>query len=71
VPRPRRPTLLQTMIDAFPQAAGEVEAFCRERLAAYKRPRDLVLVAALPRNPSGKVLKTRLRDDHGGAACPT
>jgi acyl-CoA synthetase (AMP-forming)/AMP-acid ligase II len=30
-----------------------------------------VLVAALPRNPSGKVLKTRLRDDHGGAACPT
>ncbi len=44
-----------------------MEAFCRERLAAYKRPRDLVLVAALPRNPSGKVLKTRLRDDHGGA----
>ena len=37
----------------------------------YKHPRDLVIVAALPRNPSGKVLKTRLRDDHGGAACPT
>jgi fatty-acyl-CoA synthase/long-chain acyl-CoA synthetase len=54
-----------------PPTAADVEAFCRERLAAYKRPRDLVLVAALPRNPSGKVLKTRLRDDHGGAACPT
>jgi len=54
-----------------PPTAADVEAFCRERLAAYKRPRDLVLVAALPRNPSGKVLKTRLRDDHGGAECPT
>ena len=54
-----------------PPTTVDVEAFCRERLAAYKRPRDLVLVAALPRNPSGKVLKTRLRDDHGGAACPT
>jgi fatty-acyl-CoA synthase len=54
-----------------PPIAADVESFCRERLAAYKRPRDLVLVAALPRNPSGKVLKTRLRDDHGGAACPT
>ena len=54
-----------------PPTTADVEAFCRERLAAYKRPRDLVLVDALPRNPSGKVLKTRLRDDHGGAACPT
>ena len=54
-----------------PPTTADVEAFCREQLAAYKRPRDLVLVAALPRNPSGKVLKTRLRDDHGGAACPT
>jgi fatty-acyl-CoA synthase len=42
-----------------------VEAFCRARLAAYKRPRDVVLVDALPRNPSGKVLKTRLRAQYG------
>jgi fatty-acyl-CoA synthase/long-chain acyl-CoA synthetase len=47
-----------------PPTAGDVEAFCRARLAAYKRPRDLVLVDALPRNPSGKVLKTRLRREH-------
>jgi fatty-acyl-CoA synthase/long-chain acyl-CoA synthetase len=46
---------------ADPPTAADVETFCRERLAAYKRPRDLVLVNALPRNPSGKVLKTRLR----------
>ena len=56
---------------ADPPVAADVEAFCRERLAAYKRPRSVVLVDVLPRNPSGKVLKTRLREDHGGAACPT
>jgi acyl-CoA synthetase (AMP-forming)/AMP-acid ligase II len=46
---------------ADPPTAADVETFCRERLATYKRPRDHVLVDALPRNPSGKVLKTRLR----------
>ena len=56
---------------ADPPVATDMEAFCRERLAAYKRPRSVVLVDVLPRNPSGKVLKTRLREDHGGAACPT
>jgi fatty-acyl-CoA synthase len=48
-----------------PPTATDVEAFCRARLAAYKRPRDVVLVDALPRNPSGKVLKTRLRAQYG------
>jgi len=45
--------------------AGELEAFCRERLADYKVPRTYELVAALPRNALGKVLKRELR---GGAA---
>jgi acyl-CoA synthetase (AMP-forming)/AMP-acid ligase II len=57
--------------DGYPFVVDDVEAFCRERLAAYKRPRDVVLVDVLPRNPSGEVLKTRLREDHGGAECPT
>jgi feruloyl-CoA synthase len=34
----------------------------RTRLAAYKVPRRLVAVDALPRNPTGKVLKAELRD---------
>ena len=38
----------------------------RERLAPYKLPRELVLVEALPRNASGKVLKTVLRSQHAG-----
>jgi acyl-CoA synthetase (AMP-forming)/AMP-acid ligase II len=43
--------------------AAEVLAFCRERLANYKVPRQVVLVGSLPRNPSGKTLKRLLRED--------
>jgi long-chain acyl-CoA synthetase len=36
-------------------------AYCRERLAAYKYPREIRFAAELPKGPSGKVLKTELR----------
>jgi acyl-CoA synthetase (AMP-forming)/AMP-acid ligase II len=39
----------------------------RERLARYKVPRRLVLVAELPVLASGKVDKKRLRADVAGA----
>ena len=39
----------------------DVIAYARERLANFKVPRSVVLVDALPRNPSGKVLKNELR----------
>ena len=38
-----------------------VVAFARAHLAAYKCPRSVEWIDALPRNPSGKVLKTELR----------
>ena len=44
-------------------AAEDVIAFCRERLANFKVPRHVALVDGLPRNLSGKVLKTELRND--------
>ena len=40
--------------------AQELVAFCRERLAAFKYPRRLSIVPALPRSATGKVLKARL-----------
>jgi malonyl-CoA/methylmalonyl-CoA synthetase len=39
---------------------ADLQAFARERLAPYKLPRALELVAALPRNAMGKVQKQRL-----------
>jgi acyl-CoA synthetase (AMP-forming)/AMP-acid ligase II len=39
----------------------ELIAFCRERIASYKKPRHVVFIDALPKNASGKVLKRELR----------
>ncbi|RRO20730.1 long-chain-fatty-acid--CoA ligase [Saccharopolyspora rhizosphaerae] len=48
---------------ADPPTEEEIETWCRARLASYKRPRQVRLVEQLPRNPSGKVLKTTLRKE--------
>ena len=42
--------------DHTPDPAAII-AFCRERLASYKKPRQVVFVSALPRNALGKVQK--------------
>jgi long-chain acyl-CoA synthetase len=42
--------------------ADELVAFARERLAGYKLPRSVEFVDDLPRTPSGKVLKRKLRE---------
>ncbi len=43
----------------------EIIEFCRERLASYKCPQSVDFTQALPRNPTGKVLKRELRDPYG------
>jgi long-chain acyl-CoA synthetase len=35
----------------------ELKAWTKERVAAYKYPRHVVLVAELPKSPTGKILK--------------
>ena len=40
---------------------AEVIAHCRAHLAGFKVPKRVVFLEALPKNPSGKVLKRELR----------
>jgi long-chain acyl-CoA synthetase len=42
--------------------ADGVVAWCREKLADYKRPRVVEFVDELPRDPNGKVRKPKLRE---------
>ncbi|ETZ56239.1 AMP-binding enzyme family protein [Mycobacterium sp. MAC_011194_8550] len=53
-------------VKAIVVADGDVDAadvieFCRRHLAGFKCPRTVDFVAELPRNASGKILKTQLR----------
>jgi len=41
--------------------ADEIIAYCKQRLAAYKYPRIVEFVPALPKGPTGKILKRELR----------
>ncbi|HYY87931.1 MAG TPA: long-chain fatty acid--CoA ligase, partial [Chloroflexota bacterium] len=49
---PRRPDLTTAALDAFCRAS--------DRLAGYKRPRRIVFVKAIPKNPVGKILRRLL-----------
>jgi malonyl-CoA/methylmalonyl-CoA synthetase len=42
--------------------AEKVTSFCREDLAGFKKPREVVFVDDLPRNALGKVLKHKVRE---------
>jgi long-chain acyl-CoA synthetase len=41
--------------------ADEIIAYGRQRIAGFKLPKSIDFVAALPRNPTGKVLRRELR----------
>lgn len=42
----------------------DLQTFARKQLAGYKIPRSLEFIEALPRNPSGKILRRQLRDKY-------
>jgi long-chain acyl-CoA synthetase len=40
----------------------DLMAYCAQRLAQYKRPKVIAIVSTLPKSPSGKILRSRLRE---------
>ncbi|HSI01548.1 MAG TPA: long-chain-fatty-acid--CoA ligase [Reyranella sp.] len=45
---------------------GELIGWARERIAGYKLPKSIDFIDALPRNPTGKILKRQLRKAYWG-----
>jgi fatty-acyl-CoA synthase len=50
--------------DGASASAEEIIEFCRRDLAGFKSPRSVDFVDALPRNPTGKILKRVLREPY-------
>ena len=44
------------------EIVAAIEAHCRERLGRVKRPKEIRLIAELPRTPTGKLLRRVLRE---------
>jgi acyl-CoA synthetase (AMP-forming)/AMP-acid ligase II len=50
------------LTDGATTTPEELRAHCEPRIADYKVPREFVFIDALPRNPTGKILKRELRE---------
>ena len=60
------PVAFVAVRDGVTATADDLIEHCRARLAKYKVPKAVTFVDALPRNPSGKVLKRELRTQVDG-----
>jgi long-chain acyl-CoA synthetase len=64
VPHPELGEEVAAFVTLRPGAAsepGELIAHCKARLAGFKSPRLVQIVAQLPKSATGKILKSRLR----------
>mgnify|MGYP000933069287 FL=1 len=69
LPHPRWIEAVVAVVVPKPGAApteAELLAHCAAHLAPFKAPKRVVFADALPKNPSGKLLKRELRQRHAG-----
>ncbi len=48
--------------------AAELTSYARERIAHFKVPREFIVTDDLPRTPTGKLVKQKLRDRYASGA---
>jgi benzoate-CoA ligase family protein len=60
--KPMAFVVLRADIERRPSHAAELEEFVRTTLAAYKRPRWVEFVSALPKTATGKIQRFKLRE---------
>ncbi len=73
IPDDRMGAVVHAVVEVRPGAARDAGALLERlatRLAGFKAPRTVEFVDELPREPNGKVLKTRLRERHLRAEVP-
>jgi len=51
-------------VQASPQLAKDILAYCLEHTAKYKCPKSIDFMDSLPRDPNGKLYKRKLRDPY-------
>jgi fatty-acyl-CoA synthase len=56
-----RPIAVVVLADCAALELPDLTEHCRQRLASFKVPKQLIIRDSLPRNPSGKILKRVLR----------
>ncbi|MDN3293556.1 AMP-binding protein [Streptomyces ficellus] len=61
VPDAYRGETVKAYVSLRPGAPAELAAYCAERLAAYKYPREVEILPELPKTTSGKILRRELR----------
>jgi len=69
VPDPHSGESVKAFIQLLPGETAtneEIMAFCKDKLAGYKRPRSIEFRETLPTSPVGKVLRRVLRDEVRG-----
>jgi fatty-acyl-CoA synthase len=74
VPHPRWIEAVVAVVVPKPGAMLSEEAVIKHTrglLAGYKTPKRVIIADAIPKNPSGKILKRELRDDHNDLAAGT
>jgi malonyl-CoA/methylmalonyl-CoA synthetase len=59
-----RVTAIIVLAEGTTSTEEEIIEHCRQRLAAYKTPKSVLFVSAMPRNALGKIQKARLREEH-------
>ncbi|GAB2733810.1 hypothetical protein GCM10027174_03160 [Salinifilum aidingensis] len=69
VPDPYRGETAKAFVSLRPGARADPEelvAFCKERMAAYKYPREVDVLEELPKTLTGKLLRRELREREAG-----
>ena len=60
--KPAAYIVLRAGVEGTPALAAELQQFVRSKLADYKRPRWVEFVPDLPRTPTGKLQRFKLRE---------